>query len=92
MSANECNYGSHADDGLRRATLDPRVTFGIPIIGCPDYLTLMSERAAQSKVPVAPPYFPVSFLAYVRAHDPAAAPHTADAPRGGRRGDAGGGR
>ncbi|KAI0654679.1 Alpha/Beta hydrolase protein [Cubamyces menziesii] len=61
---------------------DPRVTFGIPIIGCPDYLTLMSERAAQSKVPVAPPYFPVSFLAYVRAHDPAAAPHTADAPRG----------
>ncbi|KAJ8481398.1 hypothetical protein ONZ51_g6024 [Trametes cubensis] len=34
---------------------DPRVTFGIPIIGCPDYLTLMSERAAQSKVPVAPP-------------------------------------
>ncbi|KAI0324680.1 hypothetical protein GY45DRAFT_1313470 [Cubamyces sp. BRFM 1775] len=60
---------------------DPRITFGIPIIGCPDYLTLMSERAALSKVPVAPPFFPAALLAYVRAHDPAAVLHTAGAPR-----------
>ncbi|KAI8969856.1 Alpha/Beta hydrolase protein [Trametes punicea] len=59
---------------------DSRVTLGIPIIGCPDYLTLMSERAAQSKLTVGPPYFPESLLAYIRTHDPAAAPHTSDAP------------
>ncbi|KAI0353804.1 hypothetical protein OH77DRAFT_1591158 [Trametes cingulata] len=59
---------------------DSRVKLGIPIIGCPDYLTLMSSRAAQNGISVGPPHFPKSLLEYVRAHDPAAAPHTADAP------------
>ncbi|OJT13891.1 hypothetical protein TRAPUB_9560 [Trametes pubescens] len=58
---------------------DPRVKLGIPIIGCPDFLTLMSARAAEHGLAVAPPHFPASLLAYVRAHDPAAAPHTAGA-------------
>ncbi|KAI0364757.1 alpha/beta-hydrolase [Pilatotrama ljubarskyi] len=61
---------------------DPRVKLGIPIIGCPDYLTLMSARAEQNGIAVGPPHFPESLLAYVRTHDPAAAPHTADAPAG----------
>ncbi|KAH9933665.1 Alpha/Beta hydrolase protein [Epithele typhae] len=56
---------------------EPRVKLGIPIIGCPDYLALITPRAEQSKVPIAPPYFPKSLLEYVAAHDPAAAPHTA---------------
>ncbi|KAI0636155.1 Alpha/Beta hydrolase protein [Trametes polyzona] len=55
---------------------EPRVRLGIPIIGCPDFLRLMSARAVENGLAVAPPYFPASLLAYVRAHDPAAAPHT----------------
>ena len=47
------------------------------IPGCPDYLALIEPRAKQSEVPIAPPYFPHSFLAHVRRHDPSAAPHTA---------------
>lgn len=39
----------------------------------------MSARAIENGLAVAPPYFPASLLAYIRAHDPAAAPHTAGA-------------
>ncbi|KAI9056811.1 alpha/beta-hydrolase [Trametes sanguinea] len=60
---------------------DPRVKLGIPIIGCPDYLALMSARAAAHRIPLGPPHFPASLLAYIRAHDPAAAPHTSAAAR-----------
>ncbi|EKM53986.1 uncharacterized protein PHACADRAFT_257525 [Phanerochaete carnosa HHB-10118-sp] len=54
---------------------EPRLGVGVPINGCPDYLHLMSRRAAASGVAFEPPYVPASFLAYVRANDPAA-PHT----------------
>ncbi|KAI0667819.1 Alpha/Beta hydrolase protein, partial [Trametes maxima] len=57
---------------------EPRVTLGIPIIGCPDYLKLIAGRAAENGiVALAPPHFPASFVAYVRAHDPASASFTA---------------
>ena len=45
--------------------------------GCPDYLALMSSRAAESSVPTEPPYFPKSFLEYLKLHDPANVPYTA---------------
>ncbi|KAI0833760.1 Alpha/Beta hydrolase protein [Trametes gibbosa] len=61
---------------------EPRVKLGIPIIGCPDYLTLISARAAQHGLGLTPPHFPASFVAYVRGHDPAVTPHTADAGSG----------
>ncbi|RPD54297.1 hypothetical protein L226DRAFT_616977 [Lentinus tigrinus ALCF2SS1-7] len=57
---------------------DPRVKVGIPIIGCPDYLALIVPRAEASKIPIEPPYFPKSFLEFVKTHDPVATPHTAD--------------
>ncbi|KAI0648841.1 Alpha/Beta hydrolase protein [Trametes meyenii] len=56
---------------------EPRVTLGIPIIGCPDYLKLMSARAKESGIALAPPHFPASFVGYVRAHDPASTAFTA---------------
>ncbi|KAI0749921.1 Alpha/Beta hydrolase protein [Daedaleopsis nitida] len=57
--------------------IDPRVKLGIPIIGCPDYLTLIRSRAEQSSIPIGPPYFPDSFMVYLKRNDPAATPHTA---------------
>lgn len=54
--------------------------FGIPIIGCPDFVTLMSARAQQHSLPFAPPYVPDSLLAYIRQHDPSSTPYyTSDA-------------
>ncbi|KAG1760872.1 hypothetical protein EDD22DRAFT_988083 [Suillus occidentalis] len=50
---------------------EPRLIPGIPIIGCPDYTKLISQRAASSDIPFSPPYFPVSFPTYVGTHDPA---------------------
>ncbi|TFK86707.1 hypothetical protein K466DRAFT_549998 [Polyporus arcularius HHB13444] len=52
---------------------DPRLKVGIPIIGCPDYLALIVPRAEASSIPISPPYFPKSFVEYVKTHDPAAA-------------------
>ena len=45
--------------------------------GCPDYLALISERAAQNGIPLEPPYIPKTFLALVAQQDPATAPYTA---------------
>ncbi|TFK85415.1 alpha/beta-hydrolase [Polyporus arcularius HHB13444] len=56
---------------------DPRVKLGIPIIGCPDYLTLISKRAKAHKLPVGPPYIPDSLLNLIKRADPAASPYTA---------------
>ncbi|KAF9473753.1 alpha/beta-hydrolase [Pholiota conissans] len=50
---------------------DPRVQVGIPIIGCPDYLELISRRAKTSNIPFGPPYIPSSFIKFVETFDPA---------------------
>ncbi|KAG2105168.1 Alpha/Beta hydrolase protein [Suillus cothurnatus] len=50
---------------------EPRLTLGIPIIGCPDYTKLISQRAQSSRIPFSPPYFPTSFKTYIETHDPA---------------------
>jgi len=62
---------------------DPRVRAGLIIIGCPDYVRLMTDRAIRSKVPSCmstdPPGklflgsadFPPSLIAAVESHDPA---------------------
>ncbi|KAG2338000.1 hypothetical protein BDR05DRAFT_894343 [Suillus weaverae] len=50
---------------------EPRLSLGIPIIGCPDYTKLISQRAASSRIPFSPPYFPTSFQKYIKTHDPA---------------------
>lgn len=41
--------------------------------GCPDYLALIVPRAEAASIPISPPYFPKSFVEYVKTHDPAAA-------------------
>ena len=56
-------------------SLEPRVTVGIPIIGCPDYLPLISARAKGSSVPFGPPYFPNTFLSLLDCLEPASKDH-----------------
>ncbi|KAG2139331.1 Alpha/Beta hydrolase protein [Suillus clintonianus] len=56
---------------------EPRLKIGIPIIGCPDYTKLISQRALSSGVPFKPPYYPDSLKEYVGAHDPAQLPYRA---------------
>ncbi|GAB1739857.1 hypothetical protein NU219Hw_g4791t1 [Hortaea werneckii] len=62
---------------------EPRVTAGIVVIGCPDYVRLMTDRAIRSKLPTTtdsdPPGrnflgsndFPASLISSVEAYDPA---------------------
>jgi hypothetical protein len=57
-------------------TIDPRIKTGIPIIGCPDYLALMKQRAQKAEVPFSPPFFPESFKALVERLDPPASAYT----------------
>ncbi|KAI5359552.1 putative alpha/beta hydrolase-1 [Septoria linicola] len=62
---------------------EPRISAGMVVIGCPDYVRLMTDRAIRSKVPSAissdPPgqdflgssYFPQSLLGAIEQYDPA---------------------
>ncbi|KAG1847589.1 Alpha/Beta hydrolase protein [Suillus subluteus] len=50
---------------------EPRLTLGIPIVGCPDYTKLISQRAQSSSIPISPPYFSTSLKIYIETHDPA---------------------
>ena len=56
---------------------EPRIRIGIPICGCPDYLTLLERRAAYLGVPRTPPHFPASLRALVRANDAVPGPAAA---------------
>ena len=47
------------------------------LLGCADYLALVAERAKHSAIPVQPPYFPESLIAFVKQNDPVYAPFTA---------------
>ena len=56
---------------------DPRITAAITVIGCPDYMRLLSDRAVLSKLPIVGPkflgssYFPEGLVEAVRRNDPA---------------------
>jgi len=52
-------------------TRDPRIQLGIPIIGCPDYTKLISQRARFFGVPLEAPHYPLHLKAYVDSYDPA---------------------
>lgn len=49
---------------------------GIPIIGCPDYLKLIKQRAERSGIAFAPPHIPDSFVNLVKSVDPASTKYT----------------
>ncbi|GAA5902328.1 alpha/beta hydrolase family protein [Sporobolomyces salmoneus] len=58
---------------------EPRISLGIPIIGAPSTLTLLSDRALNLPAPsgpltVSPPYFPKTFIDLLKKHDPDQAP------------------
>ncbi|KAF8920121.1 Alpha/Beta hydrolase protein [Mucidula mucida] len=57
-------------------THEPRLSIGIPVIGCPDYLSLISERALKFDIPLdGSAYLPDSLLSLIQSSDPAAAPY-----------------
>lgn len=57
----------------------PRVSFGVPIIGCPDFMKLMTGRAEEwGKTPFAgSKYLPKSIVKFIEEFDPAKRPFTA---------------
>lgn len=64
---------------LDRFGVDPRITLGIPIIGSPSILTLLSHRAINlppplGPLPIAAPYFPSSLLSLIERNDPVNVP------------------
>lgn len=66
---------------LTPSVTEPRLNIAIPIIGCPDYVKLISQRAQLSGLPFAPPHYPPQLKAYVDAYDPASFPfRTKDGP------------
>ncbi len=53
---------------------DDRLSFGIPIIGCPDYMKLIRGRAAKLSLPLEPPYVPAQLVETINRKDPATKP------------------
>ncbi|PRP81510.1 hypothetical protein PROFUN_10872 [Planoprotostelium fungivorum] len=49
--------------------LEPRITIGAPLIGCPCFLDLMRGRLQQGEMSVGPPYLPQSFVNTVQRLD-----------------------
>ncbi|OCH94879.1 alpha/beta-hydrolase [Obba rivulosa] len=68
------SLGGHASWLTLRT--EPRVKLGIPIIGCPDYLALMTDRAIKNGLTTGAPHFPDALLAVIKKDDPASAPYT----------------
>lgn len=54
---------------------DPRVTVGVPFIGCPSYANLLADRTKTSFVTNGPPYVPHALAQLVRQTDPASSPY-----------------
>lgn len=59
---------------------EPRLSVGIPIIGCPDYLALMNGRARASGLKFGPPILPDSLLEVIKGESPVCAPVTGRNP------------
>jgi hypothetical protein len=59
---------------------EPRLSVGIPIIGCPDYLALIQDRAKTSGLQFGPPIFPDSLLKIIEKESPVSASMTGRNP------------
>ena len=53
---------------------EPRLSVGIPIVGCPDYLALMHDRAKASDLRFGPPILPDSLLRLIKRESPVSTP------------------
>lgn len=61
--------------------IDPRVTIGVPIIGCPDYLALISGRAQANGISLDDRrYFPDSLRAQIVESDPVSTAYRINGP------------
>ncbi|KAF9650251.1 alpha/beta-hydrolase [Thelephora ganbajun] len=59
---------------------EPRLSVGIPIVGCPDYLALMHNRAKASGLRFGPPILPDSLLELIRRESPVSTLVTGKSP------------
>ena len=50
---------------------DPRISIGIPIIGCPNYLELIKRRAHKNSIAFQAPQIPNSLITLISTSDPA---------------------
>ena len=64
---------------------EPRLSVGIPIVGCPDYLALMQDRAKAGGLQFEPPILPDSLLELIKRESPVSAPVTGRNPFSGKR-------
>ncbi|KAG9056346.1 hypothetical protein FS842_010923 [Serendipita sp. 407] len=56
---------------------EPRIEVAMPVVGCPDFLSLMTDRATRKGCdPSNAAHFPRSLVEFVRKYDPATAPFT----------------
>ena len=55
---------------------EPRLSVGVPIIGCPDYLALMNDRAKGCGLQFGPPILPDSLLEVINRESPVSTPAT----------------
>ena len=60
--------------------IEPRLSVGIPIIGCPDYLALMQDRAKGSDLQFGPPILPDSLLKIIEKESPVSPSTTVKEP------------
>ncbi|KAF9494486.1 hypothetical protein BDN71DRAFT_1483035 [Pleurotus eryngii] len=60
---------------------EPRITFAVVILGCADYLALMSRRAAESEFELASPTLPPSLVSLIGQVDPIYTPYTVNDSR-----------
>lgn len=61
---------SSTRDQIRLWFVEPRLSVGIPIVGCPDYLALMQGRAKASGLQFGPPILPDSLLELIERESP----------------------
>jgi hypothetical protein len=59
-------------------SIDERVRFGVPIIGCPDYMALMSHRTTERGLSMEAPYFPPALFRTIEEYDPAKTAYSSD--------------
>lgn len=64
---------------------EPRLSVGIPVIGCPDYLALIQDRANASGLKFGPPILPDSLLEVIERESPVSSPGTDKNPYSGKK-------